>query len=252
MRAIIIGAGRGQRLMPTTKNAPKCYAEVAGRRILDWIVEAFAENGVDDIVFIGGYLMEKVQAEYPGFTFRSNEEWPDNNILASLMCAEDLMDRPFFTTYADILYRPDAVSSLIECSGDIRCVVDTKWKERYEHRTKHPMTDGEKVTVADGHITRVHRDIDPDLAHGEFTGVAWFSEEGGKLLREHYHRCRQEFSGRAFREAPIFEKAYLIHLLQEMIEHDVPVRHADVPGEYWEIDTQQDYDMARADWRVRE
>jgi hypothetical protein len=37
-----------------------------------------------------------------------------------------------------------------------------------------------------------------------------------------------------------------------MIEHDVPVRHADVPGEYWEIDTQQDYDMARADWSVRE
>ena len=119
MRAIVIGAGRGQRLMPTTKNAPKCYAEVAGRRILDWIVEAFAENGVDDIVFIGGYLMEKVQAEYPGFTFRPNEEWPDNNILASLMCAEDLMDRPFFTTYADILYRPDAVSSLIECSGRV-------------------------------------------------------------------------------------------------------------------------------------
>ena len=238
MRAIVIGAGRGQRLMPTTKNAPKCYAEVAGRRILDWIVEAFAENGVDDIVFIGGYLMEKVQAEYPGFTFRPNEEWPDNNILASLMWTPGPSSGP--------------AVSLIECSGDIRCVVDTKWKERYEHRTDHPMTDGEKVTVADGHITRVHRDIDPDLAHGEFTGVAWFSEEGGKLLREHYHRCRQEFSGRAFREAPIFEKAYLIHLLQEMIEHDVPVRHADVPGEYWEIDTQQDYDMARADWSVRE
>ena len=31
MRAIIIGAGRGARLMPTTADAPKCFAEVRGR-----------------------------------------------------------------------------------------------------------------------------------------------------------------------------------------------------------------------------
>jgi L-glutamine-phosphate cytidylyltransferase len=250
MRAIVIGAGRGQRLMPTTAHAPKCFAEVAGRRILDWIVEAFARNGVDDIVFVGGYLIEQVQADYPEFTFVHNGGWAANNILASLMCAEDLMDRPFFTTYADILYRPHAVRALQEASGDIRCVVDTKWRERYEHRTEHPMTDGEKVTVADGRLSRIHRDIDPDLAHGEFTGVARFSVEGARALREHYHRCRGESSGRAFREAPSFEKAYLIHLLQEMIEHGVAMDHVDVPGEYWEIDTQQDFDMARADWRA--
>ena len=33
MQAIIIGAGRGQRLMPTTADTPKCFAEVNGRRI---------------------------------------------------------------------------------------------------------------------------------------------------------------------------------------------------------------------------
>lgn len=35
MLAIIIGAGRGRRLMPTTENAPKCFAEIRGKRILD-------------------------------------------------------------------------------------------------------------------------------------------------------------------------------------------------------------------------
>ena len=111
MRAIIIGAGRGQRLMPTTENAPKCYAEIGGRRILDWIVEAFAENGIDDIVFIGGYLIEQIQADYPQFTFRLNEDWPNNNILESLMRAEDLMDEAFISTYADILFRPSAIAA---------------------------------------------------------------------------------------------------------------------------------------------
>ena len=42
MRAIIIGAGRGRRLMPTTENAPKCFAEIRGKRILDWTLEALA------------------------------------------------------------------------------------------------------------------------------------------------------------------------------------------------------------------
>jgi choline kinase len=252
MRAIIIGAGRGQRLMPTTGNAPKCYAEVGGRRILDWIVEAFTSNGVDDIVFIGGYLSDRVQADYPQFTFRTNTDWPHNNILESLMHAEDLMDQPFVSTYADILYRPSAVAEVLTGPGDICCVVDTLWAERYRDRTDHPMTDGEKVITRDGRIERLHRDIDPAAASGEFTGVVRFSAAGARQLRDHYHRCRQTHAGRPFREASVFEKAYLIHLLQEMIEHDVAVHHVDVPGDYWEIDTQQDFAMARAAWRATE
>ena len=63
MKAIIIGAGRGIRLMPTTANTPKCFAEVKGRRILDWALAAFRANGLVDIVFIGGYQIDKVRVE---------------------------------------------------------------------------------------------------------------------------------------------------------------------------------------------
>ncbi|MFP6602915.1 MAG: sugar phosphate nucleotidyltransferase [Pirellulaceae bacterium] len=75
MRAIIIGAGRGARLMPTTADVPKCFAEISGQRILDWTVQAFAENGIDEICFIGGYRIDKVQEEYPQFKFRHNDNW---------------------------------------------------------------------------------------------------------------------------------------------------------------------------------
>ena len=54
-QAIIIGAGRGARLMPTTADAPKCFAEVEGRRILDWATDAFQTAGIEQICFIGGY-----------------------------------------------------------------------------------------------------------------------------------------------------------------------------------------------------
>ena len=82
-RAIIIGAGRGERLMPTTADVPKCFAEVGGRRILDWTVEALTTAGIEQIAFIGGYRIEAVQAAYPGLEFRHNVDWPNNNILAS-------------------------------------------------------------------------------------------------------------------------------------------------------------------------
>ena len=62
MRAIIIAAGRGRRLMPTTADSPKCFAEVRGKRILDWVLQALTANGISDICFIGGYQIEKVQA----------------------------------------------------------------------------------------------------------------------------------------------------------------------------------------------
>ncbi|HEY8503834.1 MAG TPA: NTP transferase domain-containing protein, partial [Gemmataceae bacterium] len=95
MRAIIIGAGRGRRLMPTTADTPKCFAEVRGRRILDWALAALRANGIDRIAFVGGYQIDKVRAAYPELTFRHNADWENNNILLSLFHAEDLMDGPF-------------------------------------------------------------------------------------------------------------------------------------------------------------
>lgn len=249
MKVIIIGAGRGKRLMPTTADTPKCYAEVAGKRILDWTLKAFADNGLVDVCFIGGYKIDRVKQDYPHFTFRHNVDWENNNILASLMYAEDLMDSPFICCYADILFTPEVVRRLLPSQADISLVVDTQWLDRYTDRTDHPPTDAEKVTVYNGQVTRIHRGIDTSEAHGEYIGVAKFSTAGARLLREHYHRCRRVFAGKPFREAAVFEKAYLIHLFQEMIEAGVPMAHVDTPGGYMEVDTQQDFELARQLWR---
>ncbi len=250
MQAIIIGAGRGRRLMPATAGAPKCFAKVQGKRILDWGLEALAAAGICDICFIGGYRIDKVRADYPHLTFRHNRDWPHNNILVSLMHAEDLMTEPFLCAYSDILFTADVVKGLLAKPADIVLSVDTLWLARYESRTHHPPDDAEKVTAINGCVTRIHRGIDPAEAHGEYTGVAKISRTGAALLKEHYHRCRARHAGRAFREAPVFEKAYLIHLFQEMIEAGVKMAHADTPGEYMEIDTQQDFELAQTHWKA--
>src|SRR5262245_11406917 len=198
MRAIIIGAGRGQRLMPTTADTPKCFAEVGGRRILDWALAAVAANGIDQIAFIGGYQIDKVGAAYPRFTFRHNADWANNNILASLMYAEDLMEEPFVCCYSDILFTPEVVRRALASPADSALVVDTHWLERYTHRSEHPPDDAEKVTFSDGRVTRIHRAIPIDEAQGEYIGLAKFSTAGARTLREHYHRCRAEYAGKPF------------------------------------------------------
>jgi phosphoenolpyruvate phosphomutase len=248
MQAIIIGAGRGQRLMPTTADTPKCFAEVNGRRILDWTLAALRANGVDRIAFVGGYQIDKVRAAYPELTFRHNADWANNNILASLFHAEDLMDWPFLCAYSDILFTPDVARLALANTDDMALVVDTRWRERYADRTEHPPDDAEKVLVEGGRVTRVSRDIDTDRAHGEYIGVAKFSAAGAARLRGHYRRCREAHAGKPFREARLFEKAYLIQLFQDMIEVGERFAHVDTPGGYIEIDTQQDFDYARRHW----
>ena len=195
--------------------------------MLDWAVDAFRRNGVDDIVFIGGYRIETVQQTYPEFTFRHNDDWPNNNILASLMYAEDLMDEPFLCCYSDVLFTPTIVEAMLQNDNDVALGVDTGWLTRYEHRTEHPSDDAEKVTVANGAVTRIHREIAEADAWGEFIGLAKFSVAGASALRKHFHQCREEYSGQPFREAKVFEKAYLIHLLQDMIESGQTMSHVD-------------------------
>jgi len=249
MKAIIIGAGRGRRLMPTTADTPKCYAEVQGRRLLEWALRAFAGAGVTDICFIGGYQIDKVRRDYPQFTFRHNQDWEHNNIMASLMHAEDVMGEGFVCCYSDILFSSDVVKRVLNHPADIALSVDTNWLDRYVHRTQHPPDDAEKVTVSNGSVTRVHRGIELSRAHGEYTGIAKFTLTGSAQLREHFHAAREKYHDRPFREAAVFDKAYLIHLLQDMIEAGIKMGHADTPGNYMEVDTQQDFELAQQHWR---
>jgi choline kinase len=251
MRVIVIGAGRGRRLMPTTADAPKCFAEVAGKRLIDWALEAFRENGLSDICFIGGYQIGKVQADYPQFTFRHNTEWEHNNILASLFCAADLMDQPFLCCYSDILFTADIIGRIAGDPNDMALGVDTQWLARYEARTDHPPDDAEKVTVTAGRVKRVHRQIPEREAYGEYIGVAKFSATGAERLLDYYRRAQQRFAGRPWREAASFEKAYKILLFQEMIEAGESFAHVDTPGGYIEVDTQQDFEYARQHWLTR-
>lgn len=248
MRPIILGAGRGSRLKALTEGQPKCYAPVGGRRILDWVLEALSQAGLERPVFVGGYRIEQVRADYPYLDFCHNSRWQSTNILESLLCAEEHMGDGFVCSYADILYCSGVVRRALEHPGDRVLCVDTQWRSRYADRSQHPEDDAEKVQAQGDRVLQIARSLGAEQAAGEYIGVAKFTAEGAIQLREHYHRVKSEWAGRVWRDGKPFEQAYLIHLFAEMLEHWLPFHLVTTEGEYMEVDTEEDYALANAQW----
>src|SRR5687767_4388224 len=98
MRAIIVAAGMGRRLAPYTDDRPKCLVEVNGRSILERQIEAYRAAGVDDICVIRGYRAADIAL--PGLRYFENPAYRQNNILASLFCAEAAMEGGFLFSYS--------------------------------------------------------------------------------------------------------------------------------------------------------
>ncbi len=59
-QAVILAAGEGQRLRPFTVTKPKVMLSIAGKPIIQYVVEALAKNGIHRIVIVVGYQKQQV------------------------------------------------------------------------------------------------------------------------------------------------------------------------------------------------
>ena len=246
----MIGAGRGSRLGRNTDEIPKTLVEVMGRPMLDWILEALASAGFarKDVVFVCGYAEDVVRARYPEFTFVRNADWANNNILLSLMCARQYLGPGFVSTYADIVYDGEIVQKLLASRADIALGCDTAWRRRYVGRSQHPETDAEKLRAQGTRVLEISRTIESERADGEFIGVMKLSESGARVFTDAFDRAQLTYGGGRFREGRSFQKAYLLDLLQEMLEAGASMHRENTAGGYMEIDTEQDLAMAQGWW----
>ena len=62
MQVIIPLAGKGTRLRPHTHRVPKPMLKVAGRPVMDWVMDRLDGLGVTELIFITGHLKEQVEA----------------------------------------------------------------------------------------------------------------------------------------------------------------------------------------------
>jgi len=254
VKAIVIAAGRGRRLMPYTDQMPKCLVPVDHRTILGVQLDAFRAHGVDEIVIVRGYLGEVLAAragELGRVRFVDNRDWEANNILESLFCAEREIDGPALVTYSDIIFTRAVVGRLLAATGDICLVIDRAFRDIYDGRTDHPLPEAEVADLDErGLVRRVgKRALPPDEAHGEFIGLAKLSAAGAAWLREAWTQLSAAYRGREgepFQRAASFRAAYLTDMLQHLIAAGRPIHPVAIDGEWREIDTVQDLERARA------
>ena len=246
MKAIFIAAGMGRRLAPITDDAPKCLTEVNGTTILDRCLQGFRDAGITDLCAVRGYRGEMLEGH--GLTLFTNPEFRENNILLSLFYAREAMNGPFLSTYSDIVFHPQAVKDLIATPGDIVLVVDRDWKTAYEGRTLHPIAEGEVCQVKDGRVTAVGKGVPAEGALGEFIGLAKYSAKGAARMRQVFEELEARYKGKEdepFQRAPMFRKAYLTDLYNELIARGDEINVCAIDGQWCEIDTLQDLERAQ-------
>jgi len=244
MKAIIVAAGPGSRLMPVTNEMPKCLLEVGGKTILERALEALRENGIEKIAVVRGYCSYLVN--YPNVTYYQNPNFRKNNILRSLFYAEGEMNDDFIFAYSDIIYSREIVTRLIESEADIALTVDVNWIQTYEGREMHPISEAELVKVEDGKVVKIGKGIvHPEEAYGEFIGLAKFSKSGAEVMKAAYHQVAAERPTTPFQHAASLEKAYLTDMIQELIGQGMLVQSVDIQGGWLEIDTPQDLERAQ-------
>ena len=64
MKAVILVAGEGTRMRPLTDTRPKVMLPIANKPILEHIVDAAVDAGIDEFVFITGYFEDSIKDHF--------------------------------------------------------------------------------------------------------------------------------------------------------------------------------------------
>ena len=182
MQAIILAAGRGERLMPLTANTPKVLLPLSDEEpILQKQLKIFSSiNEINNVIVVSGYLTQKIEEKVKEWGYSEfvsiayNPFYKLSNNLISLWFGSHKITDDVIITNGDNLFKESVIEKLISSGDDgIFLVVDKK--EEYD-------LDDMKVILKNGKIVKVSKKIDVNEADAESTGIAKFTDDGKKKL----------------------------------------------------------------------
>ena len=169
-RAIIMAAGRGERMRPLTFTTPKPLIRVNGERMIDSVIRALHQNGIFEIYIVVGYKKELfacLEEEYPGLKLIENPDYDRCNNIASLYHVREHLSDCIILDGDQIIRNPAVLAPEFECSG-----YNAVWNEGE--------TNEWLLTVENGLITNCSR-TGGKGGWQLYSISRWNAEDGAKL-----------------------------------------------------------------------
>ncbi|MDC3102756.1 phosphocholine cytidylyltransferase family protein [Gammaproteobacteria bacterium] len=241
MKVIILAAGSGNRLKPYTNDKPKCMVELLGKPILQYQVETLNALGLDDILVVGGYHIEKIK----GYQFKiiKNEQYDCTNMVSSLFCAEDFINQneDLIISYSDIIFEKEVLENLLKSNAPIAISVDKNWSNLWQTRMENPLDDAETLKIKDEIYVRELGKKPKNIQEieGQYMGLIKVRSDFIIEFCNTWHSLdkKDTYDGQDFKNM------YMTSFLQVFINRGIKVEAAFTNGGWLEIDTKDDLEL---------
>jgi len=216
MKVIIPLAGKGTRLRPHTHITPKPMLKIAGKPVIDYVMEDLQKLGnVEQVVYVTGHLKDKVEAyarsKYP-FDSVFIEQKVQDGTAGAVALARPYVDQPVFIIFVDTIFDADlSVVNRTDADG----IIWVKTVDDYQRF-------GVVVTDADGNMTKIVEK--PSTPISKRANIGLYYIKNWKLLYEgiDYTLAQPKNKG----------EFYLTDAFQYMIDHGAKIKVVDVEGWY--------------------
>ncbi len=215
MQVIIPLAGKGTRVRPHTHLVPKPMLKVAGRPVMDWVMDRVVELDVSELIFITGHLKEQVEAYASGrygYPCRFIEQRVQDGTAGAVNLARPFITEPILIIFVDTVFEADlTVINRADADGII-------WAKEVEDYQRF----GVVVTDDRGFMTRIVEKPSDPISKLANIGL-YYIRDVESLWRGIDHTLAAPANKGEF---------FLTDAFQWMIEHGKRILTAEVGGWY--------------------
>lgn len=224
MKAIILTAGEGKRLLPLTKEIPKGMLKIGNKTILERTISTLNEYGINDITLIVGHGAEKIKKLFGNkVKYIYNPLYKTTNNIYSFWVATEEINNDCLCIHGDILFHKNILGDILRHKGDICLAVQEKDKREMI-----------RVKVKNSLITEINKPIPFKEAYGNFIGIAKYSKRITKTLIKITRKYIEEAKLDVYYTAPI----------NDLIKEGIKVHPIKVSIPWCDIDDKEDLKFA--------
>lgn len=234
MKSLIIAAGKGSRIPEFTKDIPKSLIRINNKSLLKRQIDQMRNYKIKEIAIVKGYKSNKIN--FKDIKYFYNRNFKTNEQLDSLIVANKWFTDDLLISFSDIIYENSILKKMIKSKHDFTIAVQKNWKKKYKNRFDHPVSQADKVFIKNNKVNDIGKKISIKKTNGEFLGIFKLSKYMCKTFIKEYKLLNKNKKT---------NKLQIHNFFQYLIKKNFDIKPTYVIGKYMEIDTYNDFTIAR-------